>query len=519
MYNSAVMKVKYLEIQNFKRFADLKIDFEDLKPKLVVLVGLNGSGKSSVFDAFEQIGGRNKPGFNEDQTYLRKDQNNEYSIVLDCGDRGKFSKGNPPEKRNIYLRSSYRFDPEFQVNNFQQKDSVLQDSIRPKKMIELDKRVQDNYERLVGNTLSGVYSGSKDQMKVHELREELIGEMRRRMEHVFTDLLLEGTGNPFSEGTFFFTKGDSKHFPYKNLSSGEKGAFDILLDLITKNSEFNDTIIAIDEPELHMHSSLQRSLLKEVYELIQNPCQLWISTHSIGFIRGAIELLKEDRNEVALLDFTNLDFDKPQVIKPIKPTSAKVREIFQIAIDDLASMMVPSKIVICEGSLNAPDDSAKKEFDTKIYNTIFTNEDVLFVSGDNKESARKSAELLFKIIKLSGSIRDISSIVDRDNLTPKEVEEYKSKNPSQKFLSRKEIENYLLDFEIVEAYCNSNGVDKTKLTSKLVDPIGGDAKSIQAAIRIQCGFSGSDEEFKFKLAEYIKPGTKVFEELTKDIEL
>ncbi|BAU53288.1 recombination protein F [Mucilaginibacter gotjawali] len=51
------MKITKLELKNFKRFDDLTIDLTSLAEpaKLVLLIGTNGSGKSSVFDAFEYV--------------------------------------------------------------------------------------------------------------------------------------------------------------------------------------------------------------------------------------------------------------------------------------------------------------------------------------------------------------------------------------------------------------------------------------------------------------------------------
>ncbi|MEO7765827.1 MAG: AAA family ATPase [Ferruginibacter sp.] len=49
------MKIKSLQLKNFKRFTDLSIQDIPETAKLVLLIGNNGSGKSSVFDAFERI--------------------------------------------------------------------------------------------------------------------------------------------------------------------------------------------------------------------------------------------------------------------------------------------------------------------------------------------------------------------------------------------------------------------------------------------------------------------------------
>ena len=51
------MFIRKLELKNFKRFTDLTIDLsgENTAPKLVLMIGANGSGKSSVFDVFEWL--------------------------------------------------------------------------------------------------------------------------------------------------------------------------------------------------------------------------------------------------------------------------------------------------------------------------------------------------------------------------------------------------------------------------------------------------------------------------------
>lgn len=47
------MRIKFLELKNFKRFTDLQIQIGETTPKLVVLIGPNGAGKSSIFDALD----------------------------------------------------------------------------------------------------------------------------------------------------------------------------------------------------------------------------------------------------------------------------------------------------------------------------------------------------------------------------------------------------------------------------------------------------------------------------------
>ncbi len=46
------MKIKSVELRKFRRFSNLQITDIPQTAKLVVLVGTNGTGKSSIFDAF-----------------------------------------------------------------------------------------------------------------------------------------------------------------------------------------------------------------------------------------------------------------------------------------------------------------------------------------------------------------------------------------------------------------------------------------------------------------------------------
>lgn len=68
-------------------------------------------------------------------------------------------------------------------------------------------------------------------------------------------------------GTFYYTKGTSRHFLYKNLSAGEKAVFDLLLDGITKAPFYDDSVWCIDEPEAHLSTRIQARVLDALLEL------------------------------------------------------------------------------------------------------------------------------------------------------------------------------------------------------------------------------------------------------------
>ena len=78
------MNIEALHLKNFKRFSDLRIDLSslDAPPKLILLIGANGSGKSSIFDAFEYLSGPAK-GLRDDYLeYFKKQTDADMSV--DC---------------------------------------------------------------------------------------------------------------------------------------------------------------------------------------------------------------------------------------------------------------------------------------------------------------------------------------------------------------------------------------------------------------------------------------------------
>jgi hypothetical protein len=142
------------------------------------------------------------------------------------------------------------------------------------------------------------------------------------------------------------------------------------LDLIIKTQEYNDTVFCIDEPELHLNTSIQRKLLFEIEKLIPENCQLWIATHSIGFLRALQEELK-DKSQI--LDFSEKNyFQGSQAIYPIKTSRNNWQRIFNTALEDFTGLISPKRIIYCEGKDKPGPNGVEKGFDAKVFNNIFS---------------------------------------------------------------------------------------------------------------------------------------------------
>jgi predicted ATPase len=519
------MKITRAYLKNFKRFTELEIKEIPAEAKLVVLVGPNGCGKSSIFDAFEQILNRNK-GVISDEEYFRKNKDEAWVCEIETN-KGVFGnrKTIPSERNAFYMRSPYRVNPEFNITNISSMPEIEVDQDRPKRTIELDNRIRSNYQRLNWILFKKWQEWRKNRSEKENnplVFEERINKILEKV----LDIRLSDLGDPTDgRGQFYFKKGVVENFPFKNLSSGEKEIIDMIIDLIVKVEKFNDTIFCIDEPDLHLNTSIQAKLLEEILNLIPENSQLWIATHSLGFIRKTIEIYRESNGRRAIiLDFSNKDFDQRVEIKPLIPNAAVMRKLFEVALEDLSSMVIPSKIYFCEGKsrYDASQRSFQRaEFDAEVLNKIFYDQDAIFISVGGKNDVQKASSLLLKIIKEAGGLKEIYSIIDRDGLNGEERNKKMSEEPGLKIWSRREIENYLFDKEIIEIYCKQNSLEFSSITaySNIRDISNNDIKQYQSSIMQQCGFDGSIDEFKLKLAEFITPDTKIYKLLKQDLAL
>ncbi len=437
------MRIKSLELKDYKRFNHLKISDIPKTTKLVVLVGPNGCGKSSVFDAFIsksrlEVGNYALSGDLE-QYYekVRKAQNlHEIAerITID------FHDGPPKSLKSAFqVRSAYRNEADFRMDHIRAKIES-QEGPRLARIIDIDAAVSENYEYLTWKGLQDLYHAAKPETTFRQYRREALGELHNAMCGLFPDpkLLLQDLG-AMESGSFRFRKGTVRDFHYKNLSSGEKAAFDILLDVFVKRYMTPEAIFCIDEPELHVATGLQGKLLAAVLALLPETAQLWVATHSIGVVREASRIDQENPNEVAFLDFFSCgDLDNSVDLKRCQPNRAFWENVYEVALDELASLAGPRQIVLCEGDEN----KIVEGYDADIYNKLFADEPdkALFISRGSASQVVRQPHLK-AILKSIIEDVEILDLTDRDNMTDGERRDRIAEGG--RVLRRRELENYL----------------------------------------------------------------------------
>jgi predicted ATP-dependent endonuclease of OLD family len=203
------MKIKKIKINKFKRFTNLEIKEIPKKTKLVIMVGPNGSGKSSVFEAFNhwyKLHGYGKAIANEKEYYEKKsdivDGKYWYQNKVDIDfhevvDKGENLKG------KFYFRTAYRNQPDFTVSRLESQKNPTEE-IKLSTLMMNDVTVSENYQRLIAQTLEGVYKEENNSKDIKTFREELVGKIQESLSNIFDDLKLNSIGNPLSNGSFYW---------------------------------------------------------------------------------------------------------------------------------------------------------------------------------------------------------------------------------------------------------------------------------------------------------------------------
>lgn len=520
------MRIAKVNIKNFKKFNDLTINLGNAPKKIVALIGKNGCGKSSVLDALISYSiFSSLPQIQKDAVpkhFYRNDANTFNSIFLfDCQD-----KALERVKNLVCFRSPYRYNTMLDIKDIKAVKSISENEDSQISSIHIDDRVESNYRLLLA--VYREYMEEKDK-RPSEAREFLIQGLNNSIRNCL-DLEICNLGNvEKNEGSIYFKKSQSDStISFNSLSSGEKEVVDLLLDLYLRRDDYKGRIYVIDEPELHINTAIQRKLLIEIDKLIDDESQLWIATHSIGFIRCLQEELKDKSQIVEFREDLKYDLEVVTLTE-MERSRADWKRIFDTALDDLNGLIAPKRIIYCEGRDAPTKDGRERGLDAKVFNNIFSNHypETLFVSSGGNTELDQRSEIAFAI--LSKVFQDIEIWVfkDRDIASGGQVTDFDRQiylnNQIEQFrvMQRWEIENYLFDKEVLKKYCLENNLsfDEATYDAQVNDIVNQDVKSLFPIIKKICNITTSINADKFKenLSKYITPEMSVYKELEKCI--
>lgn len=532
------MKIKKLCLKKYKRFFDLTIDLGENPRRIVALVGPNGCGKSSVFDAmlflintWGHIGANDQ---NRDYTYHSLEHSPGYdykniSLDFDSGDfatvrnqRNKLGK----ENTIFSFRSSFRYNGALNVTETRAVSDIWKNDYGASSAADIDQRIDQNYRRL--NIKYNKYLNTED-CKPSEAKAHIIGELKVAISNCLK-LTIDNLGNIESgQGTFFFKKDDTPTpFEYNVLSSGEKEVVDILLDLYLRKDEYTDSIYIIDEPELHLNTAIQRRLLVEINKMVPDNCQIWIATHSAGFLRALQDELSEE-SQIIKFKEENQWASQAYLLTPMKKCRTAWQSIFATALDDLTSLVSPRRIIYCEGRAEPAKAGGERGLDATVFNNIYGEKypETLFVSsGGNTELDQRSGIAISILSKVFPGV-EIWVLKDRDMASGHDVDEaarqgyLRTNEDNQRVLKRFEIENYLYDKEVLQKYCQINGhvFDEAAYDDFVTDIVNQHLKNSTGRIKNICNIITpiNPEKFKIELSKVIESNMPVYIELEQVI--
>jgi hypothetical protein len=216
-----------------------------------------------------------------------------------------------------------------------------------------------------------------------------------------------------------------------DLSSGEKELIYGYLRL--KSSRLKNSVILIDEPELHLNPRLTDGLPDFYYRQIGKAAdnQLWLVTHSDNILRQSVDI--EGFNVFHMQTVGTYDNFTPQMVG-VSAQSDLDRAIIDL-VGDLAAYRPGGKLVILEGGGNP-------EFDLEFVSRLFPDfaQRVNLVSSGSKKRVRALHDVLERFGQTGRLFSGVWSIVDSDG-APDEPNPGANKYQWDRY----HIENYLLE--------------------------------------------------------------------------
>ena len=322
------MKIKTLHIKKYKGLENLDINFESEGKvlDLVVLAGINGSGKTRVLESirywFEMFRSKtvdvelfyeenerevleslmNSERLTETEKEMQKDIE-----FTDCLRNNKFENKNSKiinrsfEKLKIFPKLIY-VPTEI---NFEEIKKAQTNLKKEYSFIN----IVDSYEikdipSYIATRISKV-ANEEENLTMGQVRKKVFAEINGIFEILELDVKLSEISKD-ENSMPIFTDSSGKKFGINELSSGEKQLF--LRTLAIKMLEPENSIIMIDEPELSLHPKWQQKIV-DVYRKIGRNNQIILATHS-PHILGSVEkenIILLEKNENGIVEVKTRD--------------------------------------------------------------------------------------------------------------------------------------------------------------------------------------------------------------------
>ena len=285
------MKIEKVHIKNVKGIKDLELSFkkDDKILDLIVLAGVNGSGKTTILESIKDFFD-NKNNNNNDSG------KSNINLEIFFEEFEKYSSYNLKRVKFLntfhYEKSDNNTSSQNQtINNFESLAKIIYVPAENKfEKVKTDTttllRISQFINIINSNVIKDIPSyiatrrnylaTIEEDLTMKEITNKVVNEINSIFDILELDVKLKGFSK--DEKTMpIFENSAGEEFNINDLSSGEKQLF--LRTLSIKMLEPKNSIILIDEPELSLHPKWQQRII-EVYKKIGENNQIIIATHS-----------------------------------------------------------------------------------------------------------------------------------------------------------------------------------------------------------------------------------------------
>ena len=294
------MKIEKVHIKNVKGIKDLELSFkkDDKILDLIVLAGVNGSGKTTILEAIKDFFNNKNINFGDIEKsnvnlkiffedferekiipFINIDsQNNIYQVFHMLGSYNSYIK----ENKGLYHQLAKNFDNPPKIiylpanNSFEEVKTESTTLLKDYQFINIvNSTVMNDIPSYIA-TRRNYLATIEEDLTMKEVTNKVVNGINGIFDILEIDVRLKGFSK--DEKTLpIFENSAGEEFDINDLSSGEKQLF--LRTLSIKMLKPNNSIILIDEPELSLHPKWQQRII-EVYKKIGENNQIIVATHS-----------------------------------------------------------------------------------------------------------------------------------------------------------------------------------------------------------------------------------------------
>ena len=294
------MKIEKVHIKNIKGIKDLELLFKKDNEILdvIVLAGVNGSGKTTILESIKDFFDNKSIDFNDIEKsnvnldiffeefekekivpFINIDSpNNIYKVFHMLGSYNSYVK----ENKGLYHQLTKEFENPPKIiyvpanNSFEEVETETSTLLRNYEFINVvNSELMEDIPSYIA-TRRNYLATIEEDLTMKEITNKVVNEINSIFSILELDVKLKGFSK--DEKTMpIFENSAGEEFDINDLSSGEKQLF--LRTLSIKILEPKNSIILIDEPELSLHPKWQQRII-EVYKKIGENNQIIIATHS-----------------------------------------------------------------------------------------------------------------------------------------------------------------------------------------------------------------------------------------------